>query len=74
MFTDPWLSPASGFARQVIVTSTETVGPFDSLVGATAVIEAVVATVLGRLGKLAESRMLSLERLSAGEVLGDAGT
>ena len=70
LFTDPWLSPASGVARQVIVTSVETVGPFDSLVGATAVLEAVVVAVLRRLGARAESRMKSLERLRAGEVLG----
>jgi DNA-binding MurR/RpiR family transcriptional regulator len=74
LFTDPWLSPASAFARQVIVTSVETVGPFDSLVGATAVLEAVVVAVLRRLGPRAESRMKSLERLSAGEVLGEPGT
>ena len=74
LFTDPWLSPASAFARQVIVTSVETVGPFDSLVGATAVLEAVIVAVLRRLGPRAESRMKSLERLRAGEVLGEAGT
>jgi DNA-binding MurR/RpiR family transcriptional regulator len=70
LFTDPWLSPASAFARQVVVTSVETIGPFDSLVGATAVLEAVVAAVLARLGQRAESRMKNLERLRAGDVLG----
>jgi len=70
LFTDPWLSPASAFSRQVLVTSVETVGPFDSLVGAMAVVEAVVAAVLRRLGPRAESRMQSLERLRAGDVLG----
>ena len=70
LFTDPWLSPASATARQVIVTSVVTVGPFDSLVGATAVLEAVVVAVLRRLGPRAESRMKNLERLRAGEVLG----
>jgi DNA-binding MurR/RpiR family transcriptional regulator len=49
LFTDPWLSPASAFARQVIVTSVYTIGPFDSLVGAMAVVEGVVAAVLSRL-------------------------
>lgn len=73
LFTDPWLSPASGFARQVIVTSVDTVGPFDSLVGAMAVVEAIVAAVLNRLGPRAQSRMQSLERLRAGDVLGGAG-
>lgn len=70
LFTDPWLSPAAAFARQVVVTSVENVGPFDSLVSATAVLEAVVAAVLGKLGQRAESRMKSLERLRAGDVLG----
>jgi DNA-binding MurR/RpiR family transcriptional regulator len=70
LFTDPWLSPASAFARQVLVTSMETVGPFDSLVGAMAVVEAVVAAVLRRLGPRAEARMQNLDRLRAGDVLG----
>jgi DNA-binding MurR/RpiR family transcriptional regulator len=70
LFTDPWLSPASAFARQVLVTSVETVGPFDSLVGAMAVVEAVIAAVLAQLGPRAEARMQSLERLRAGDVLG----
>jgi len=69
LFTDPWLSPASGFARQVIVTSGDMVGPFDSLVGAMAVVEGVVAAVLSRLGPRAQSRMETLERLRAGDVL-----
>src|ERR1700674_4678933 len=72
LFTDPWLSPASAFARQVIVTSVDMVGPFDSLVGAMAVVEGVVAAVLSRLGPRAQSRMQTLERLRAGDVLADA--
>jgi DNA-binding MurR/RpiR family transcriptional regulator len=72
LFTDPWLSPASAFARQVIVTSVDTVGPFDSLVGAMAVVEGVVAAVLSRLGPRAQSRMQTLEKLRAGDVLVDA--
>jgi DNA-binding MurR/RpiR family transcriptional regulator len=71
LFTDPWLSPASAFARQVIVTNVDMVGPFDSLVGAMAVVEGVVAAVLSRLGPRAQSRMQSLERLRAGDVLAD---
>ena len=74
LFTDPWLSPASAFARQVLATSVETVGPFDSLVGAMAVVEAIVAAVLSRLGPRAEARMQNLERLRAGDVLGGNGS
>ena len=70
LFTDQWLSPASAFSRQVLVTSVETVGPFDSLVGAMAVVEALVAAVLARLGARAEARMQNLERLRATGVLG----
>jgi DNA-binding MurR/RpiR family transcriptional regulator len=70
LFTDPWLSPASAFARQVLVTSVDTVGPFDSLVGAMAVVEALIAAVLRQLGPRAEARMQNLERLRAGDVLG----
>jgi DNA-binding MurR/RpiR family transcriptional regulator len=69
LFTDQWLSPASAVARQVLVTSVETVGPFDSLVGAVALVEAVVASVLARLGPRAEARMQNMDRLRAGEVL-----
>ena len=70
LFTDPWLSPASAFSRQVLVTSVETVGPFDSLVGAMAVVEALIAAVLRKLGPRAEARMQNLERLRARDVLG----
>jgi DNA-binding MurR/RpiR family transcriptional regulator len=71
LFTDPWLSPASAFAKQVLVTSVETVGPFDSLVGATAVLEAMVAAVLNRLGPRAQARMQSLDRLRAHDVINE---
>ncbi len=72
LFTDPWLSPASGFARQVLVTSVDNIGPFDSLVGATAVVEAVITAVLNRLGPRAQARMQSLDRLRAGDVLDES--
>lgn len=70
LFTDPWLSPASAFARQVLVSSVDTIGPFDSMVGAMAVVEALIGAVLRLLGPRAEARMQNLERLRAGDVLG----
>ena len=73
LFTDPWLSPVSAFASQVLVTSMETVGPFDSFVGAVAVVEAVIAAVLTRLGPRAEARMQGLERLRAGDAPAENG-
>src|SRR2546430_6885930 len=69
LFTDPWLSPASAFSRQVLVTSVETVGPFDSLVGAVAVVEALGTAVLAKLGSRAGARVQSPERPRAGGVL-----
>lgn len=63
LFTDPWLSPAASFAGHVLVTSVETAGPFDSLVGALAVVEALVGSVLARLGPAARERMLHIEEL-----------
>jgi DNA-binding MurR/RpiR family transcriptional regulator len=63
LFTDPWLSPASVCARHTLVTSVETAAPFDSLVGAMAVVEALVAAVLSRLGQQAQQRMRRLEDL-----------
>jgi DNA-binding MurR/RpiR family transcriptional regulator len=72
LFTDQWLSPASAVARQVLVTSVENIGPFDSLVGAVALVEAVVGSVLAKLGPRAEARMQNLDRLRAGEVLGSS--
>jgi DNA-binding MurR/RpiR family transcriptional regulator len=71
LITDPWLSPASTCARQVLVTSVAMVGPFDSLVGATALVEALVAALLSRLGARAQVRMEQVEDLRGGEVLAD---
>jgi DNA-binding MurR/RpiR family transcriptional regulator len=71
LFTDPWLSPASAFARQVLVSSVDTVGPFDSFVGATAIVEAVIAAVLNRLGPRAQSRMQSLDQLRAADLIAE---
>ena len=71
LFTDPWLSPASNWASQVLVTSVETVGPFDSLVAATAAVEALVAALVVGLGQRAHGRMQRLEALRAGAVLAE---
>jgi DNA-binding MurR/RpiR family transcriptional regulator len=63
LFTDRWLSPASASARHTLVTSAETVAPFDSLVSALAVVETLVAAVLDRLGQQARTRMRLLDEL-----------
>ena len=63
LVTDPWLSPAAATARHVLVTSVTTGAPFDSLVAGMALVEALVAAVVGRLGEIARRRMRRLDEL-----------
>jgi DNA-binding MurR/RpiR family transcriptional regulator len=72
LVTDPWLSPAAASARFVLVTGVQmTVAPFDSMVSAVALIEALIAGVLARLGETAHARMRRLDELRGGVVYGD---
>lgn len=48
-----------------------TVTPFDSLVSAVALTEALIAGVLARLGETAHARMRRLDELRGGVVYGD---
>jgi DNA-binding MurR/RpiR family transcriptional regulator len=73
LLTDPWMSPAAASARFVLVSSVETVVPFDSMVAALAVVEALIAAVLNRLGEGAHERMRCLDELRTG-VVWSAGT
>jgi len=69
LVTDPWLSPAAASARYVLVTGVQTtITPFDSLVSAVALTEAVIAGVLARLGEQAYARMRHLDSLRGGIV------
>jgi DNA-binding MurR/RpiR family transcriptional regulator len=65
LMTDPWLSPIAGVAKHVLPASVEAPSPFDSLVGATAVVEALVAGLAARMGDAARDRLKELERLRA---------
>jgi DNA-binding MurR/RpiR family transcriptional regulator len=69
--TDPWLSPASASARHVLATGVQSFAPFDSLVGALALVEALVGAVLGRLGAEAQLRMRRLEELRSDATWGE---
>ena len=67
LVTDPWLSPAAASARFVLVTGVQTtVMPFDSLVSAVALTEALIASVLARLGEVAHARMRRMDELRGG--------
>ena len=72
LVTDPWLSPAAASAKFVLVTDVQTtVAPFDSMVSAVALTEALIAGVLARLGETAHARMRRLDELRGGVVHGD---
>jgi DNA-binding MurR/RpiR family transcriptional regulator len=72
LVTDPWLSPAAASAKFVLVTDVQTtVAPFDSMVSAVALTEALIAGVLARLGESAHARMRRLDELRGGVVHGD---
>ncbi|MDA3624746.1 MurR/RpiR family transcriptional regulator [Saccharopolyspora sp. WRP15-2] len=70
LFTDPWMSPAAQAAEVVLPSRVEAPSPFDSLVPAMAVVEAVVAAVAERRGDAVRSRLGEIEALSRS---GDAG-
>lgn len=71
LFTDPWLSPIADVARHVLTSSVVAPSPFDSLVPATATVEAVIAGLAVRLGEKARPRMEELERLRSGTTWGE---
>jgi DNA-binding MurR/RpiR family transcriptional regulator len=50
LFTDRWLSPAADYAAHVFICDNRGDGPFDSLVGAIALVEALVAAIAVNLG------------------------
>lgn len=61
VFTDPWLSPASEVADHVLLSHPDAPSPFDSMLGAFAVTEAVLAGVVARLGDRGRARVEELE-------------
>lgn len=63
LLTDPFLSPVSEFSDAVLPTRVDSPSPFDSLVPAFALVEALVAAVTERLGDRGRSRVERLEGL-----------
>ncbi|MFI0829327.1 MurR/RpiR family transcriptional regulator [Streptomyces roseolus] len=64
VFTDPWLSPAAAHADVVLITQVSSDSPYDSLVPALAVVEALVGAVLDRIGGSGHERMKEAERIA----------
>jgi DNA-binding MurR/RpiR family transcriptional regulator len=75
LVTDPWLSPIAEFADWVLPVEVDVPSPFDSSLPAMAVVEALLAGTLARLGKAARLRMSRLEGdAGADKVLGGGAT
>ena len=66
LVTDPWLSPIASLADQVLAVDVDALSPYDSMVPLMALIEALVAGVVERLGKSGRHRVSALERLRNG--------
>jgi DNA-binding MurR/RpiR family transcriptional regulator len=60
-FTDPWLSPISTVAQRVLIAYPDAPSPFDSMVGAFALMEAVLAGVVAELRERGRTRVERLE-------------
>jgi DNA-binding MurR/RpiR family transcriptional regulator len=72
VFTDPYLSPLSAHADVILTTSVQSPSPFDALTPAVALVEALVAALVDRLGPAPLARMARYDTLFAGTVF--AGT
>lgn len=65
LFTDRWLSPAADVASTVLPAEVHAPSPFDSLVPALAVVEAVIAGVTDALGETGRQRLEAIEAMRA---------
>jgi DNA-binding MurR/RpiR family transcriptional regulator len=75
LVTDPWESPIAEFADHILIVEVTSPSPYDSMVPAFALAEALIAEVINRLGSAAVKRMRDLEGLREGfEWTGDSGT
>ena len=66
LVTDAWLSPIADLADHVLTVDVEAPSPYDSMVPCIALVEALVAGVVIRLGSSARRRISDLERLREG--------
>jgi DNA-binding MurR/RpiR family transcriptional regulator len=73
LVTDPFLSPIAEFASWVLPVEVDVPSPFDSSMSALAVVEAMLAGILGRLGLSARERMARLDETAGiDKVIGTA--
>jgi DNA-binding MurR/RpiR family transcriptional regulator len=73
LVTDPWESPIAEFADHILIAEVTSPSPYDSMVPAFAVTEALIAVIVSRLGKPAVRRIKDLEGLRTGFEWTDEG-
>ena len=66
LITDPWLSPIADLADHVLTVDVDAPSPYDTLVPCIALVEALVAGIVGRLGDATRRRISTLEHLRKG--------
>lgn len=66
VITDPWNTPAARLADAVLAAEVTSPSPFDSMIPASALTEALIAELAVRIGKLGRDRIQELEILREG--------
>ena len=74
LVTDPWLSPVAEFADHVLTVDVDTPSPYDSMVSLMALVEALIANLVDRLGETSRRRLSALERVREAYTRGDSTT
>ncbi len=69
-FTDPYLSPLAARADVILTSSVASPSPFDALTPAMALVEALIAALVDRLGDAPRARMARYDELNGGAVDG----
>jgi DNA-binding MurR/RpiR family transcriptional regulator len=68
--TDPYLSPVAAHADVILTSSVQSPSPFDALTPAVALVEAIIAALVDRLGDAPVARMARYDALHDGTVDG----
>ena len=72
-FTDPYLSPLAAHADVILTSSVQSPSPFDALTPAVALVEALIAALVDRLGDGPRARMARYDAIAHGMVDGPPG-
>ena len=62
LFTDPWRSPISNFAKVVLASPVDSASPFDTMAPALALIEGLIAAMTTQASETARARITAVER------------